>query len=183
MPADYKGFKPEEKGYKFEPLRQMRWELNIGGGNDAFKDLKLILLSCSRPSVSHSPVEVHHFNDRFYLAGKPEYQSIEFTMYDAQPSEGGPWASELIEQWGNLVFNPTTNAMLPAEGGGTTGYKRDCVLTMMDGEGNDSLSWKLYGCFPETINYNATGLDYSASESLTVTVTMRIDKAIIDNQA
>jgi len=183
MPAEYKGFKPEEKGYKFEPLRQFRWELTIGGGEDNFKDLKLVLLTCSRPKVTTTGVQVHHFNDRFYLAGKPEYEAIEFTMYDAQPSEGGPWASELVEAWGNLVYDPTTNAMLPAEGGGAAGYKRDCVLTMMDGVGENSLSWKLIGCFPESINYSPTGLDYGNSETLQVAVTMRIDKALIDNDA
>jgi hypothetical protein len=127
--------------------------------------------------------EVHHFNDRHYLAGKPSFNTIEFTMNDArvganatQGLEGGaPFASKLIEEWRDLVYNPRTNIALPAEGQG--GYKKDCVLHQYDGQGNTMLSWSLLGCFPLTVAFDS--LDYASSDAVIVTCTLRIDKAFI----
>jgi hypothetical protein len=164
-------------GFKFEPLRRFRWELEVFQ-LAGFDRLKLALLTCSRPNFNSEITTVEHFNDKFYIAGKTIYEPITFRMYDAIPDgETGLYTSQIIEQWRNIIFDPRTNLMYPA--GGTTGYKRDAVLTMYDGLGNEQVSWSLIGCWPQTLNY--TDLDYSSSDTVMIDVTMKIDKAFLNS--
>ena len=172
--ADKLGFPPEQGAYRFEPLRKFRWELLLGGTQD---NVKLILLTCARPTMEFDSTEVHHFNDRFYLAGKPSFSEIEFSMYDAQVE--GKYASIHLEEWRDKVYDPRTNIMLPAEPvGGGVSYKRDCKLVQYDGAGNTKLTWDLLGVFPRVVNFN--DLDYSSSDACMVNCTLRIDKAFIN---
>lgn len=180
MATSYKGFAPDpDGGYKFEPLRKFRWEMTIGGGADEQGALRLVLLTCSRPTMEFESTDVHHFNDRFYLAGKPSFSEIEFSMYDALVSNdkagSGKYAAKILEEWRDKVYDPRTNIMLPAEG--TTGYKKNCVIKQFDGAGNDLVAWDVIGCFPRVVNFN--DLDYASSDACMVNCTMRIDKAFI----
>jgi len=168
-------------GFKFEPLRQFRWELdifNLAG----FDKVKLALLECDRPNSANDPVTIEHFNDRFYIAGKTTYDPINFTCYDTIPDgETGLYTSQLLETWKDVVFNPRTNLMFPA--GGPTGYKRDAVLTMYDGLGNEQISWSLIGCWPSRINFNSSRLNYGENAPAMIAVEMKIDKAFLNETA
>lgn len=178
----YLGFDPDGGGYRFEPLRKFRWELRISGDQEP---LTLVLLTCARPEMNFASTEVHHFNDRFYLAGKPEFSEIEFSMYDARVDsnkaqniiDGGKFASKILEEWRDLVYDPRTSRMLPAEPVDGGGYKKNCELVQFDGVGNSVLRWQLLGCFPRVVNFN--DLDYSSSDACLVNCTLRIDKAYI----
>ena len=182
MPTENLGFKANAQtagGYKFEPLRQFRWELdiyNLAG----FDKVKLALLTCNRPSYRSDDITVEHFNDRFYLAGKTSYAEVRFTAYDTIPdSETGLYVSQMLAEWHDVVFNPRTNLMFP--GGGVTGYKRDGVLTMYDGLGNEQISWYLAGLWPRDIAFG--DLNYGSSEPAMVDITMRVDKAFLNETA
>jgi hypothetical protein len=182
MPTSNLGFKAGNQfagGFKFEPLRRFRWELDIYQ-LAGFDKVKLALLNCSRPNVSSDPVTVEHFNDRFYIAGKTTYEPITFTCYDTIPdSDIGLYTSQMLETWRDVVFNPRTNLMFPA--GGVTGYKRDATLTMYDGLGAEQISWSLIGCWPRVINFNQAELDYGNSDPAMIQVEMKIDKAFLNS--
>ena len=178
MPTENLGFKANQNtqgGFKFEPLRKFRWELdifNLAG----FDKVKLALKTCSRPNYQSDKITAEHFNDRFYLAGKTTYNEMTFAAYDTVPdSETGLYTSQLLASWKDIVFNPRTNLMFPA--GGASGYKRDGLLTMYDGLGNEQVSWNLIGMWIVTLNYG--DLDYGDSESAMVDVSVSYDKAFL----
>jgi len=178
MPTENLGFKANQNtqgGFKFEPLRKFRWELDIFNLS-GFDKVKLALKTCSRPNYQNDKITAEHFNDRFYLAGKTTYNEMTFTAYDTVPdSETGLYTSQILASWKDTVFNPRTNLMFPA--GGASGYKRDGLLTMYDGLGNEQVSWNLIGMWIVTLNYG--DLDYGDSESAMVDATVSYDKAFL----
>jgi len=178
MPTENLGFKANQQtqgGFKFEPLRKFRWELdifNLAG----FDKVKLALKTCSRPNYNNDKIQVEHFNDRFYLAGKTTYSEMTFLAYDTIPdSESGLYVSQMLAAWKDIVFNPRTNLMFPA--GGASGYKRDGTLTMYDGLGNEQITWSLTGMWIVSLNFG--DLDYGDSESSMVDVSISYDKAFL----
>ena len=168
------GFTPNlgGAGYKFEPGRLFRWELIVNNfGN--WNKIKLALKTCDRPTASQEATTIEHFNDRFYIAGKTTFNSLKCGIYETIPdSPVGLYVSEMMQEWKHLIFDPTTNIMLPG-----SVYKKDATLTMYDGAGNEQFSYQLIGIWP--ISITPSNLDYGSSEAATVEVEFKIDKSWI----
>lgn len=162
-------------GYKFEPIRQMNWELIVFNYAN-FDKIRLALKTCDRPTVTQDAIEVHHFNDRFYLSGKTVYNEFKCSAYEAIPeSVSGYYVSEMMQDWKHLMFDPKTNIMLPG-----SAYKKDGLLTLYDGQGIEQFSYTMLGIWPKDIA--PSGLDYTSAESATVEITFKVDKCFINTR-
>ena len=169
------GFGPGENLFKYDPLKTWQYELLISGLADAGDELlKLVLIDCDRPKVKSDEIVVHHFNDRFKLAGKVDYQEIKFTMMDAVPnSETGKYASEIISTWRDEVFNPLTNEMQAP-----SVYKRNAKIVMYNGLKEQVEEFNIIGCWPKDVDYGKT--DYKDTTGIiTISVTLAVDKAFL----
>lgn len=153
-----------------EIRRRHRWVFQtLGRGAGSWSPTELLLLkSASRPSFKTEAVEVHHNQEKVYLAGKSEWESVSLKWYDAEQS---PDISRGCYNWIETVVN--MNSMAVAH---PRFYKREGVLDLLDGTGQTSESWTMYGCWPLEVKWSE--LDYSGNELLEIECTMRYDRAI-----
>jgi len=139
-------------------------------------DVMLVLKSASRPSVAFDEVEMDHNQEKVYLAGRHTWEPITLTWYDVEQQ---PNVSEEVYKWlnrrqngGGGPFNEleTMRISKPSD------FKKDAVLKMINGSGASTESWKLYQCWPQSVNWNS--LDYSSSDLQLIEVTLRFDRAV-----
>lgn len=119
----------------------------------------------ARPSISFEETEVHFLHERIYLSGKPSYEPISMTMYDiAGNSEVARWLYEVYKFGKHGRSGPMSE---------TLWYKWTGYLAMYNGESDKIQEWILHGCWPTQVNYG--DLDYTASDTANVEVTLRFD--------
>lgn len=153
-----------------EIRRKHRWVFQtLGRGAGAWSPAELLLLqSVSRPSFKMEEMEMHHNQEKVYLAGKQEWEPVTMKWYD---SEQSPDISRGVYHWLETVVN--LNSLSVAH---PRFYKREAVLEMIDGTGQASERWAMYGTWPSSVKWNE--LSYSESELLTIEATMRYDRAV-----
>lgn len=152
-----------------EMRRQNRWVFEtIGRGRGTFSQSELLLLeSAARPKWKFDDKEWHHNQERAYLAGKISWDPITLKWYD---SEQAPDISKGIYQWFETVQNIGTVAVAHPKD-----YKRQASLAMLDGTGQTTERWVMYGTWPQ--DYDGGALSYSDSNLMVITAIMRYDRA------
>lgn len=168
---------PAENGidHKAEFHRKHRWRFTILEDNVVSPREFLYLSKAARPSFKIEEALVHHDQEVAYFAGKQTWETIVLEFYDAI---GGAGVDETISQkmW-TWVTNATgiTNALVdPPEN-----YKNTLQLEMTDGAGFAEETWKLHGTWVLETNWN--DLDYSSSDIQLVSVTIRFDRAELED--
>lgn len=131
-------------------------------------DLSQNVMSCGVPSISHEPIEVHSYNSRAYFAGKHEWDSISVELRD-----------DVTNTVNRLVGHQQQKQLNHYEQTGFlagVNYKFTMIIEYMDG-GNDGVlaTWHLEGCYLSKVDRSE--LDYSQSESNTITLDIRYDNA------
>lgn len=147
----------------YEPKRQFRWIMEIDG-LDAFT-----ARTGTRPSKNFESVTIDYINQKRYVAGKGEWQPMEFSLYDPI----APSAAQKITQWLRLVHDDPTGRMGYAEM-----YKRNFSLKLLDGLGNVVEKWNIIGAWPMEIQWGE--LDYASSDNVTVTFNLRMDECRLE---
>jgi hypothetical protein len=167
------------QGPILQPKLKYRWRvlfLGFGGAGvtgGIAQPLTLNSNSVGMPTLTHEEVTVHSYNSRAYYMGKHEWSDIELTVRDT-------------------VDNTVTKAVgsqlqIQLDHYNQTGYRagQDYKFTtqiqMLNG-GFDSatVAWTLEGCFLKSVAYGE--LDYSVSDAVTITMTLRYDNAILEDQ-
>ena len=153
-----------------ETRRSYRWyfeSLGRGQGTWTVKEL-LVLQKAKRPSFKYSELTMDHQQEKTYYAGKQEWESVSLTWYDV---EQNPDVSKGLYVWLETVCNlKTVDVDHPSN------YKKKGVLKLVDGRGQTSEQWTMYGTWPVTFNWQE--LDYGNDAILTCEATMRYDRAI-----
>ena len=144
----------------YEPKRQFRWIFEIDG-IDAFT-----AKTSQRPKKNFESTVIDYINQKRYVAGKGEWQTIEITLYDPI----APSASQKVTQWLRLVHDDPTGRMGYAEM-----YKKNFALKLLDGLGNVVERWNFIGAWPMEVDYG--DLDYASSENMVISVNIRYDEA------
>ena len=125
------------------------------------------------PNITFAEVELHHLNERVYMAGGVTFETIPLNCKDMID---GSTASAMW-RWSLRVYNPVTGKM-----GLAADYKRNGLIYVYGPGGERKRTWQLIGCWPNTINFGST-LDYSAKEAVNhIESTIRYDRAIPVNQ-
>lgn len=190
-----------------EYLRKNRWIMDFAGlptnlsivNGNAAMSLRLNCSKASRPKISFEDTEVKRLNGTIYLAGKPKYETLEITFYDSVKLGGSagkleqvPTASDVMEQWRELIYQPNRGDAFGSVGN----YKGFAYLHMLGpvvmqptdeaaevefaaapvDRDTIAQSWLYQGLFPQNIQYG--DLDYGANEVAEITVTFRYDRAL-----
>lgn len=148
----------------YEPLRQHQWILGMDRNDlDAFT-----ARSWSRPSFTINETKIDFINDYRYLAGKMEPQTFQLVLNDPiAPSE-----SQKVMEWVNLSYEQLTG-----RAGYASVYKKTINLKMLDPSGAVAQKWEMRGTWINNVDFGQ--LDYTSTEPVTCTLTLRFDKALI----
>lgn len=146
--------------------------LNFGVGGST-QELTKQVIDIARPSLSFTEIPIDIYNSKMYLAGKHEWTTTTVNLRD----DAGGNVSKLVGQ----QIQKQMDFVEQASAATGQDYKFQLNYEVLDG-GNGTLTpsvletWELYGCFIQTVNYN--NMNYSASEPVTISLTVRYDNAI-----
>ena len=166
------GGDPGQPSNTIEVRRQHRWKFEaLGRGTGSWSQTELLMLqSAQRPNIEFGLVEMHHNQEVAYFAGKQTWQPVTLVWYD---SEQDPDISRSLYHWIETVVDMVSiNVAHPSN------YKKQGSLTMLDGGGNVTERWTMYGTWPVSCNWQ--DLNYTATELLTCEASMRYDRAVRD---
>lgn len=147
---------------RWEPKRKFRWIMSIDG-IDAFT-----LKTAMRPSVVFDETVIDYINVKRYVSGKATWQPITITLHDPIV----PSAAQKVMEWMRLNFENTTGRM-----GYAQFYKKEINLKLLDPVGAVVENFRLEGAWAQEINFG--DLDYSTSDDVEISVTIRFDQAYL----
>lgn len=157
-----------------EPMRKNRWAMqftNVPGatGDDATGRLAFCAHTCTRPTITFSEIEQHRMNERFYLAGKPTWNSLPMSFYDF--IQGAQSCSHILWEWANSIYNPITGQMFFK-----TQYMTSATLAMLDPAGGVTQVWNMFYIWPQEVAWN----DLSSEDDglVETNATFRYDYAV-----
>ena len=147
----------------FEPKLKNRFVMSIDG-IPAY-----LIKTAARPSITFEEVELNHMNVKRYVKGKATWETVEFTMYDPVV----PSAAQAVMEWVRLSHESVTG-----RDGYSDFYKKDVDFQVLGPVGDVVEQWKLKGTWIAAANFN--DLDFSSSDPVEISVTLRYDYAILE---
>ena len=131
------------------------------------------VMDFTRPNLSFQEMEIPIYNSRIYLAGKHEWQAVTCNLRDDAGGQVAKLVGEQLQKQMDFV------EMASAASG--IDYKFITRCEILDGGNGASTptvleTWELYGCYLNSVDYG--NLDYSASEPVTMQMSIRFDNAI-----
>lgn len=162
-------------GGLLQPFHKHRWSVEFLFGDT--RGLTAMALTADRPKLEFEQIQIERYNSRAWIFGKHTFQPINITF---EPDIGARVHQAVIEQL-------ETQQNLIAEGAGPflgqavagQDYKFNLKLKMWDGhhQGTGTLleEWELESCGIENNDFG--DLDYSASDTVKTTLTIRYDHA------
>lgn len=147
-------------GDLYEPQRQFRWIMSIDG-IDAF-----MLKTATRPQLAFEDTVIDFVNVKRYVAGKATWEPLTLTLN----APIIPSAAQKVMEWVRLAFESDTGRM-----GYKTFYQKTFSLKMLDPAGAVCEEWEIVNAWP--LSFNMGELDYSVSDLVNITLTIRFDSA------
>lgn len=125
-----------------------------------------------RPTVSFESTEIHSYNNVMYIPKKPTWNTIEIVVQDDVTSAVSRLINTQLQRQHN--FFDQTSALAGAN------FKFRTKIETLDG-GNVGVleAWYLEGCYLQSVAYD--NYDYSSSEPMQITMTLRYDNATQDS--
>lgn len=122
----------------------------------------------ARPNIQIEETEINFLNAKTWIPGKGAWEQITITYYDVEDISGT--GNTELWNWLASVYNFIDNVAL------TQSSRRVCyggtgICTMYDGCGGELEEWRLFDCWPTSVNFGE--LDYSSSEEATIEVQLR----------
>jgi len=129
----------------------------------------------ARPSINFKEIEAQHLNETVYFPGKPDWKPITLTLFDLK-LKSNPVFTWLRSQYDvcedYAIWNRPIND--PEKG-----FKRNARIELYDGCGNIIEKWHVRNVWPNNIEWG--DLDMEASSYVSVELTLRYDRAWIEN--
>jgi len=131
------------------------------------------VMTCGRPQLDFEDINLHIYNSTIKLAGKYTWGDISVELRDDASGQVSKLVGEQLQK--QLDFMEQSSAAAGID------YKFLLRLEVLDG-GNGTYAptaletWQLYGVFIKSAEYG--DMDYSASEPLTIKLTLRFDNAL-----
>jgi hypothetical protein len=131
------------------------------------------VMDFARPSVSFTNIDIPIYNSTIKLAGKHAWESTTCNLRDDAGGNVTKLVGEQLQK--QLDFMEQSSASSGID------YKFLTKFEILDGGNglNEPVvleTWELYGCYLQAVNYN--NMDYSASEVVTISMTINFDNAI-----
>ncbi|WAX21622.1 hypothetical protein [Stenotrophomonas phage RAS14] len=162
-------------GEILQPHLKNKWKLTFNGiGNLVSSEvLTLQAITCDRPKISHEVVQLDRYNSRAYIAGKYTFEPITITL---EADVGGlvEAAIRAQEELQQRIIGLGSAPRLPAALAGAD-YKFSITQSIMDGDDLPLSTFYIEGAWLENVDWG--DLDYAASETLKITLTVRYDHA------
>ena len=146
----------------FEPKLKNRFIMQIDGIN------AYLIKSMNRPSLESDEVVLEHMNVTRYVKGKSRWQPLEIMLYDPVV----PSAAQQVIEWIRLHHESVTG-----RDGYSDFYKKNITFNLVGPVGDIVEEWELVGAYIATANFGE--LDFSASEPVDITLTLRYDYAVL----
>ena len=127
-----------------------------------------VINKVARPAIQFEEVKLHHMNTKRYVKGTGEWQTIQLTLYDPIV----PSAAQSVMEWVRLSHESVTG-----RDGYSDFYKKDITINTLGPVGDIVEEWTLKGSWIQQANFGE--LDFSSSEPVDITVTLRYDYAIL----
>ncbi len=134
-------------------------------------------VSVTRPTLSFDPVTLEVYNSRVYIPGKHTWNTVEIVVRDTVSNQT---VKKIEEQLTRQIDMATQSVQRSA-----SSFKFKTTIETLDGSNpiggtvpSSSIldKWTLLGCYIENVTYGNN--DYSSSEPVTITVTVKYDTAI-----
>jgi len=123
----------------------------------------------ARPNISFKEMEVQHINETLYYPSKPEWKPITLVLFDLKRNR------HPVFDWFKNIYNPCNGEW---KASGENNFKKTVTLELYDGCGNVIEEWRYDNAWPQAIEFGE--LDMGISEYLTIDITLRYDRAVIE---
>jgi len=130
------------------------------------------VMDFTRPQVDFADIDIPIYNSTVRLAGKYTWSDLTCNLRDDAGGNVSRLVGEQLQK--QLDFTEMASAAAGID------YKFLTRFEILDG-GNGAgepvvlENWEIYGCYLKSVNYN--NMDYSASEPVTISMTIRFDNA------
>ena len=138
-----------------------------GGSNSTSSILEINAQSVTLPSPTIDPIIIPHLNQDVKVAGRPSLGEMNVVFLNGFNKR----AVAILERWHHLIFRPSTEQM-----GFASAYKTTGSLFVLYPDFEIFKTYNFAGCWPSSIGDKE--YDWSASESVTRTVTFQVDKVL-----
>lgn len=155
--------------------RKFRWMFKLDGiaGNGGATPV-LPPEKSARPSVSFKEIEVQHLNETILFPGKVEWKPINLVLFDLKLNKNP------VFEWLKEIYVPKDGDWkFPIGSSANAGFKRQtAIVELYDGCGNTLERWVYENIWPQQIEWGE--LDMGSSDYLTAELTLRYDRAYIE---
>lgn len=163
----------------FHPKLKNKWRLTfqdigrlVPGLNS--RNLTMQATTVSRPQLEFQEVELHRYNSTAYIAGKHTWSAMNVTVEDDITGLASKVIKGQLETQQRLVGIDLDGRWLNTAATGSD-YKFGLKLEQLDGDEGVVETWILEGAMIQAADFS--DLDYSASEAVTIQLTIRFDHA------
>lgn len=123
----------------------------------------------ARPGIAYKEIVAEHLNETIYFPGKPDFKTLTVTLYDMKRD------THPIFEWIQRLYNPCEGDYFTST---DTNFKLRARLELYDGCGNTLETWVYENIWP--VNCEFGELDMGSSEVITADLTMRYDRAFVE---
>lgn len=168
------GDSPVAQGLLMPKLQyRFRVTFNNFGVSTPTTELTKQVVDVSRPTVAFDPIVVDVYNSRVNLAGKHTWEAITVNLREDVNNNVQKLVGEQLQK--QVDFYEQSSAASGLD------YKFTTVIELLDGGNGANVAniletFELYGCYLENAAYNQ--LAYSASEVVTIALSIKYDNAI-----
>lgn len=152
----------------FEPQRTYNWSLEIAL-DDAGDQILIMqgLQTFQAPKESNEEIEVNFANEKRYVPGKAVFEALPLTLADFV-DQG---VAQAVVRWRRLCYNAESGSI-----GLARDLKKTADLVLYSPDQSSARFWKLFGCWPQSVEYGE--LDMTNSDFVKITVNIRYDRAV-----
>lgn len=128
--------------------------------------------TCDRPTITQDSTPIHSYNNIMYIPQKPVWSTISLKVRDDVNNSVASLVGAQIQKQMNHFDQTSAIAGI--------NFKFTTTIEVLDG-GNVGVleNWYLEGCYLESVAYDSH--DYSSSDVVGITMTIRFDNATQDN--
>ena len=146
----------------FEPKTKNRFIMYIEGVP------AYLIKTAGRPTVTFEEIELDHMNVKRYVKGKGAWNTLDITLYDPIVPSG----AQAVIEWIRLGHESVTG-----RDGYSDFYKKNVNFQLLGPVGDVVEKWDLKGAYIQSANFG--DLDWSVSEPVDITCTLRYDYAVL----
>ena len=147
----------------FEPKLQNRFLMSIEG-IPAY-----LIKKISRPSITFGEVVLDHINVKRKIKGKANWDNIQCDLYDPVTPSG----AQAVMEWVRLSHESVTG-----RDGYSDFYKKDIRFNALGPVGDIVEEWIMKGAYVQNANFGE--MDWSVDTPVEITLTIRMDYAILN---